>query len=52
MKKLSPKLIEMFESLRLGLKPIQTFEVDEDFFNDFREESKKVERSAEDKEDS
>ncbi|MEO8427110.1 MAG: restriction endonuclease [Verrucomicrobiota bacterium] len=46
------KLIEMFESLRLGLKPIQTFEVDEDFFNDFREESKKVERSAESKEDS
>ena len=33
------KLIEMFESLRLGLKPIQTFEVDEEFFNDFREES-------------
>jgi restriction system protein len=41
------KLIEMFESLRLGLKPIQTFEVDEDFFNDFREESKKIEGSAE-----
>ncbi len=33
------KLIEMFESLRLGLKPIQTFEVDEEFFNDFKEES-------------
>lgn len=32
------KLIEMFESLRLGLKPIQTFEVDEEFFNDFRDE--------------
>jgi restriction system protein len=47
-----PKMIEMFESLRLGLKPVQTFEVDEDFFNDFREESKKVEHSAEAKEDS
>ncbi len=32
------KLMEMFEGLRLGLKPIQTFEVDEEFFNDFRDE--------------
>ena len=30
------KLIEMFESLRLGLKPVQTFEIDEEFFDDFR----------------
>ncbi len=34
------KLIEMFESLQLGLKPIKTYEVDEDFFGDFREEGK------------
>lgn len=33
------KLIEMFESLQLGLKPIKTFEVDEGFFDDFREDS-------------
>jgi restriction system protein len=31
------KLIEMFESLRLGLKPIQTFEVNEEFFDEFRD---------------
>ena len=33
------KLIEMFEHLQLGLKPVQTFEVNEDFFDDFRETS-------------
>lgn len=33
------KLIEMFEHLQLGLKPIKTFEVDADFFDDFREDS-------------
>ena len=33
------KLIEMFEHLQLGLKPIKAFEVDVDFFNDFREET-------------
>jgi restriction system protein len=32
------KLIEMFEHLQLGLKPIKTFEVDADFFDDFRED--------------
>lgn len=32
------KLIEMFEHLHLGLKPIKTFEVDVDFFDDFRED--------------
>jgi restriction system protein len=31
------KLIEMFESLQLGLKPIKAFEVDEEFFADFHE---------------
>jgi restriction system protein len=35
------KLIEMFEHLQLGLKPIKTFEVDADFFDDFREEAEK-----------
>jgi restriction system protein len=30
------KLIEMFESLELGLKPTKAFEVDDDFFNEFR----------------
>lgn len=33
------KLIEMFEHLELGLKPIKTFEVNADFFDDFREVS-------------
>jgi len=33
------KLIEMFEHLQLGLKPIKAFEVNVDFFDDFREES-------------
>src|SRR5256885_1850152 len=33
------KLIEMFEHLQLGLKPIRTFEVDVDFFDDFREDA-------------
>lgn len=32
------KLIEMFEHLQLGLKPIKTFEVDTGFFDDFRED--------------
>jgi restriction system protein len=31
------KLIQMFEHLQLGLKPIKAFEVDVDFFDDFRE---------------
>ena len=31
------KLIEMFERLKLGLNPVQTFEVDLEFFNDFRD---------------
>ena len=31
------KLVEMFETLELGLKPIKTYEIDEEFFNDFRE---------------
>ena len=30
------KLIAMFERVKLGLKPMQTFEVDESFFNEFR----------------
>ena len=33
------KLIEMFEHLQLGLKPINTFEVNVDFFDDFREDA-------------
>lgn len=36
------KLIEMFEHLQLGLKPIKAFEVDVDFFDDFRDESGKT----------
>ena len=32
------KLIQMFEHLQLGLKPIKAFEVDVDFFDDFRED--------------
>ena len=32
------KLIQMFEHLQLGLKPVKTFEVDVDFFNDFRDQ--------------
>lgn len=31
------KLVAMFEKLELGLKPVTTFEVDDDFFNEFRE---------------
>ena len=30
------KLIAMFERVKSGLKPMQTFEVDESFFNEFR----------------
>lgn len=30
------KLIAMFERVELGLKPVQTFEVDENFFDEFR----------------
>ncbi len=30
-----PRLVEMLEELELGLKPIQSFEVDQDFFSDF-----------------
>jgi restriction system protein len=36
------KLIEMFESLQLGLKPIKSFEVDEVFFDDFRDGSEQA----------
>ena len=36
------KLIEMFEHLQLGLKPIKAFEVDVDFFDDFRDEAEKI----------
>lgn len=32
----SDKLIQMFENLKLGLNPVQTFEVDNAFFNEFR----------------
>lgn len=41
------KLIEMFEHLQLGLKPIKTFEVDAEFFDDFREVSEQVEDESE-----
>ena len=41
------KLIEMFEHLQLGLKPIKTFEVDVDFFDDFREQSEQSEDGKE-----
>lgn len=30
------KLIEMFEQVELGLKPIKTYEIDEKFFDEFR----------------
>jgi len=30
------KLIEMFELVELGLKPIKTYEIDEKFFDEFR----------------
>lgn len=30
------KLIDMLQKLELGLKPIKTFEVDDEFFNEFR----------------
>jgi restriction system protein len=30
------KLLDMFESLQLGLKPRTTYDVDHDFFEDFR----------------
>ena len=30
------KLIEMFESLQLGLTPKKTYEIDEEFFRQFR----------------
>jgi restriction system protein len=31
------KLIEMFELVELGLKPIKTYEIDEKFFDEFRD---------------
>ena len=30
------KLVEMFESLELGLKPKMTYEVNKDFFKDYQ----------------
>ena len=36
------KLIEMFEALQLGLRPRQTYEVDEEFFREFRTAGAKV----------
>jgi restriction system protein len=30
------KIIDMFVELELGLKPITTYDVDDDFFNEFR----------------
>jgi len=30
------KLVDMFEKLELGLKPRTVFDVDEDFFDEFR----------------
>ena len=30
------KLVEMFEMLELGLKPIKRYEIDEKFFEDFK----------------
>ena len=30
------KLIDMFQELELGLKPVTTFEIDEKFFDEFR----------------
>jgi restriction system protein len=40
------KLIEMFEHLQLGLKPTKAFEVDADFFDDFRDEFKSTEKNT------
>jgi len=34
------KLVDMFEELELGLTPIKTYEVDNDFFSEFRSVSK------------
>ena len=31
------KLVEMLEDLELGLKPIKAYEIDESFFNEFRD---------------
>jgi len=36
------KLIELFATLQLGLRPRQTFEVDEEFFREFRTVGEKV----------
>jgi len=36
------KLIEMFETLQLGLRPRQTYEVDEEFFREFRSVGEKL----------
>lgn len=31
------KLVEMLEDLELGLKPIKAYEIDESFFNEFKD---------------
>lgn len=36
------KLIDMCESLQLGLKPKQTYEVDDEFFREFRNAGEKI----------
>ena len=38
------KLITMFEDLELGLKPVKAFEIQEDFFDDYREDERKEEK--------
>jgi restriction system protein len=30
------KLVEMFKKLEFGLKPVETYEIDESFFDEFR----------------
>ncbi len=40
------KLIDMFEHLELGLKPLRTFEVDEEFFDDFRDDANNSDTAA------
>jgi hypothetical protein len=32
------KLVDMFQTLELGLKPVKTYEIDDGFFDEFRSE--------------
>lgn len=39
------KLVDMFESLQLGLKPVKTFDVDEQFFVEFADSAKQEDQA-------